>query len=624
MEDMSYDGDIADGPPDDEHAFFDAPTLTVDRSGIIVNWNLAAELTYGWTFDEVTGRKVADALVPAWGRDEYRRRLTFKNGLNAEGIGRKLRFPAVDRDGRERYVELTPITRAHPSSTHFKALLHDVTDQVSAATDASWLRDAINEAAVAMCTVDEFADIQSVNPIFEALLGVSAEALVGRNLLALAPTDAEQEILTDRFEAMKRGEVLPERSSRYHRADGAVLELVASGAPIRSPEGRLRGMCLVFSDISAKVARDHEFGQRLAELQRRSLHSRALRTPNHVRPLKAGPRAQLIRETLKTALESLEVDVAWVTVQRGEFAYLEAVEGPGGDYLLPPGSTAPLATSYYRQITSGQAASVVLQDPTTHTMPTRRSGLHSYLGVPVLRGDASVAAVLCVANEESAAGLGLMVVEQLQRLASNLGRAFDEEQARAEHHAASPRLIAIEAVLGAVSARDEAAIANSAAMVELSLAVADRLGLTATEREQVECVALLHDVGKLGVPLQLLRKAGPLTEQELGLVRETPAVGERIVGNIHVLAELAPMVRSVYERWDGTGYPDGLIAEEIPIASRIAMACGAWRAMRSDRPYRRALSRDDALMELAGNADRQFDRRVVEALIAELTSARRG
>jgi HD-GYP domain-containing protein (c-di-GMP phosphodiesterase class II) len=98
-------------------------------------------------------------------------------------------------------------------------------------------------------------------------------------------------------------------------------------------------------------------------------------------------------------------------------------------------------------------------------------------------------------------------------------------------------------------------------------------------------------------------------------MRQHPAVGERVVANTESLAHLAPAIRAEHERYDGDGYPDGLHAEEIPIASRITLACDAYHAMTSDRPYRRRLSREQALAELRDNAGTQFDPDVITALL---------
>ena len=146
--------------------------------------------------------------------------------------------------------------------------------------------------------------------------------------------------------------------------------------------------------------------------------------------------------------------------------------------------------------------------------------------------------------------------------------------------------------------------------------VARRMGLPEDEAAEVRQVVLLRDVGRaVGVGGALPGKPGPLDEAEWELVGTLPAAGGQIVASAGDLAHLAPAVRAVHERWDGLGYPDGLSGEGIPVASRIALVCGAFRAMTSERPYRGAVGADAALRELEGNAGTRFCPRAVGALV---------
>jgi diguanylate cyclase (GGDEF)-like protein len=127
-------------------------------------------------------------------------------------------------------------------------------------------------------------------------------------------------------------------------------------------------------------------------------------------------------------------------------------------------------------------------------------------------------------------------------------------------------------------------------------------------------VALLHDIGKVGVPDAILQKPGRLTGPEWDVMREHPSIGAQIVSAIGSLSHLAPAVRAEHERWDGAGYPDGLAGEAVPLASRICFVCDAWHAMTSDRPYRRALTPDEARSEIERHTGTQFCPTTVAAL----------
>src|SRR4051794_12904718 len=165
---------------------------------------------------------------------------------------------------------------------------------------------------------------------------------------------------------------------------------------------------------------------------------------------------------------------------------------------------------------------------------------------------------------------------------------------------------AVEALIAALNARENYTAAHSEAVVALAMSVGAELGLGEATLREIGQVALLHDIGKVGVPDAILQKDGALTAPEWEVMRQHPAIGARIVGAIGSLAHLAPAVRAEHERWDGSGYPDGLAGTDIPMASRICFICDAWHAMTSDRPYRRALDTEAARVEIERHVGTQF------------------
>ena len=157
---------------------------------------------------------------------------------------------------------------------------------------------------------------------------------------------------------------------------------------------------------------------------------------------------------------------------------------------------------------------------------------------------------------------------------------------------------------------------HSQDVVSLVVGVADRLGLDARTRRDAELAALLHDVGKVHVPNEIINKPGPLTAEERAVVEQHTIDGQAMLEKVGgLLGNVGLLVRSCHERWDGAGYPDGLAGEEIPVVSRIVCACDAYSAMTTDRPYRRALGREEAFAELRRCAGTQFDPAVVDALL---------
>ncbi|HEX5467962.1 MAG TPA: HD-GYP domain-containing protein [Gaiellaceae bacterium] len=172
-------------------------------------------------------------------------------------------------------------------------------------------------------------------------------------------------------------------------------------------------------------------------------------------------------------------------------------------------------------------------------------------------------------------------------------------------------------LLGDVVEADDAYTgAHSRDVVALTLGVCDRLELSASERRDAEFAALLHDVGKVRIPKQIVNKPGPLTDEERAIMNTHTIEGERMLQKVGgLLGEIGAIVRSCHERWDGGGYPDGLAGSDIPLVARVVACCDAFNAMTTDRPYRAALPTEEAATEIERNRGTQFDPAVVEALL---------
>jgi HD-GYP domain-containing protein (c-di-GMP phosphodiesterase class II) len=157
----------------------------------------------------------------------------------------------------------------------------------------------------------------------------------------------------------------------------------------------------------------------------------------------------------------------------------------------------------------------------------------------------------------------------------------------------------------------------------MAAAVARRLGLDDSQVERIAHAARLHDVGKVAIPDVILAKPDPLEPEEWEFIKRHTIIGERIIEAAPALTDVARLVRSSHERWDGTGYPDELADEDIPLGARIVSTCDAYDAMITDRPYQAAVDSEDACAELRRCAGTQFDPGVVAAFLA-VVDARRG
>jgi two-component system cell cycle response regulator len=214
-----------------------------------------------------------------------------------------------------------------------------------------------------------------------------------------------------------------------------------------------------------------------------------------------------------------------------------------------------------------------------------------------------------------ASSCGLVLIPTEAADASEVLQLADErlyaQKARQRRFSASRETTS--ALVQALEEREPELRDHIADVADLARGVAEQLGLDGEELEEVVRAGELHDVGKVAVPDSILRKPGPLNDVEWGTMRQHTLVGDRIVSAAPALRGVARLVRASHERFDGMGYPDRLMGDEIPLGARIVTVCDAFNAMTSDRPYRPAVSPAEALAEIESCAGRQFDPLVVEA-----------
>jgi hypothetical protein len=171
------------------------------------------------------------------------------------------------------------------------------------------------------------------------------------------------------------------------------------------------------------------------------------------------------------------------------------------------------------------------------------------------------------------------------------------------------------ALANAIEAKDSYTRGHSERLARLAGACAERMGLAHEEVSAIRLGAILHDVGKIGIPDRILRQSMSLTEDEMAWMRRHPQIGADIIGPVEGLHHVAPLIRHHHEKWDGTGYPRGLKGEEIPLGSRIIAVADAFEAMVADRIYRPSLGLDKALEELKAGRGTHFDRQVVDTFL---------
>ena len=252
--------------------------------------------------------------------------------------------------------------------------------------------------------------------------------------------------------------------------------------------------------------------------------------------------------------------------------------------------------------------------------------ISSSICVPLLRKD-KVIGVLHLGKKEGTHSftqndleLTIVLCRQATVLIDNV-RLFEEVNRKAQD-LEEAQLDAIKALAEALETKDAYTRDHSDRALQYAVAVAEKMGLSDAQKEKLKYAAVLHDIGKIGVPESILKKPTQLTQEEYEIMKTHPEKGAEIIKHIKSLAEVVPLVLYHQERYDGKGYPRGLVGDEIPIESRIVAVLDAYDAMTSDRVYRKAPGRQRAIEELKRHAGTQFDPRVVQAFLEVIGEAK--
>ena len=247
--------------------------------------------------------------------------------------------------------------------------------------------------------------------------------------------------------------------------------------------------------------------------------------------------------------------------------------------------------------------------------------------------DAGAAMVVAAASQAlSEQGQGFLVTAShglvlLPRETGDAAAAMQIADQRLYGHKGSRRSSAVgqqtrDVLLQVLHARKPDLSEHLREVAQVAIAVGRKMGLTPEQLDQTARAAELHDIGKMAVPDEILNKPGPLDQRELDFVRQHTIVGERILAAAPALADVARLVRSSHESYDGSGYPDGLAGDAIPLASRIIAVCDAFHAMTDERPYQRAMSPQETMLELRRCKGTRYDPDVVEVICAEIAAGR--
>ncbi|MDR7596221.1 MAG: PAS domain S-box protein [Armatimonadota bacterium] len=481
------------------------------------------------------------------------------------------------------------------------------------------LSQAVEQGPAIVVVTNAQGRVEYVNRRFVELTGFTPEEVVGTSahLLAEPPdpqarAELEQALGSGRW---WRGEAL------VRRKDGSRFWAVFTVSAVRDPRGNVVHHVVVAEDVTPLKE---------AEQRERELRHRLERQVERLQALRAIDVA--ITSSLDLQL-TLNVLLDQVTTQLRVDAASILLREPG-TYTLRPAAVRNLKTVGQERVRLGEGAAgeaAVRGDPVRvpdlAEAPGQRErwlaaeGFRAYCALPlVVKGEAvGLLEVLsrselpedpdwwgfleAVAGQAAVAADNARLVEELRRANLNLQLAYDAT---------------LEGWSRALDLRDRETEGHTQRVADLTVRLARAMGVPESAIVHVRRGALLHDVGKLGIPDAILLKPGPLTEEEWDIMRRHPEYAYRWLSSIEFLRPALDIPYCHHERWDGKGYPRGLRGEEIPLAARIFAVVDVFDALTSDRPYRKAWSREEALRYIREQAGSQFDPRVVEVFLREV------
>jgi HD-GYP domain-containing protein (c-di-GMP phosphodiesterase class II) len=334
------------------------------------------------------------------------------------------------------------------------------------------------------------------------------------------------------------------------------------------------------------------------------------------------------RHIVETAAKQTGADVVSLMVL-DEVTHTLSIEAAVG---LPPGivegARIPLGQGIAGWVAAMNEPLILIPGVSTHEAVRAlllRRELTAALCVPLLRNKERVVGVLNIGKHQPDASFTQDEIEMVSVLSRQAAvlidnvRLFDEVSVKIGE-LETAHFDTIKALAGALESKDFYTRNHSDRTVIHAELIGRRLGLSTEERLHVRYAAILHDIGKIGIPEAILNKPAGLTEEEYALMKRHPLIGAAIVEHIAFLRPVIPLIRHDHERWDGCGYPDGLKGEAIPLGSRIIAVVDAYDAMAVDRIYRKAPGHEFALSELRRCAGTQFDPTVVEAFISVIST----
>jgi len=590
--------------------------LTDPANGQIVEANLAASKFYGYSQGELKQMNIADinTLDPAEVAKEQQR--AIREERNHFLLKHRL------ANGEIRHVEVYSGPIQLEGRALLYSLIHDVTQRVRSQEENLRLAAVIDQVNELIIMTDIQGKITYINPFFCEVTGYSREEVLGQTPSILKSGLQTESFYKQLWNTITSGKTWTGQFIN-RRKDGSLYHEQAIIFPVKDRHGRTLNYAAVKRDISEQIRTEQNIQRQVQRLS-------ALR--NIDLAISASLDLKLVLDILlEQTRRELGVDAADILLYNATFQNLELTAWQGFKSALSSGVSIRVGKALPGKVAITRQPVFV---PDLNLKPSAE------LFSPQIRQAEQFAAYGCVPLVAKGELKGVLEVyhrapleladewvEFLETLGGQAAIAIDNAGLFERLQAANTELTlaydtTLEGWAKALELRDQETKGHSDNVTEITLQMAQAFGITSAELVHIRRGALLHDIGKMGIPDSILLKPGPLTPQEWEIMRKHPTYAYELLYPIAFLRPALEIPYCHHEHWDGSGYPRGLRGEVIPLSARIFAVVDVWEALSSDRPYREAWPKEKVIAYLREQSDAQFDPRLVDLFLEMLENDR--